>query len=542
MISLERIFTSPSFNYFGCRKIQEFNYLLEKGIPVEHFYYNALESTDKVYSEIIKRKKRKWLYQPNVSTDSPALGINVVNIPFVALSDVKETIRSLVNKEKSLFLWLDNKHVSHNRNLDPELNHSVMVMDTLDDEQIMINDIPNFTQIIYSFSDLEIACNSARKHKKYMMYFDFDFFNLHADSIQLLEYRIEKYISQYEDSFNFYDELLQLFQPDGHVSDMFVSLYPYLDDALCIISGSRCLYAQCLQTSRWSNYYGKMLMAISKKQENLKILLTQINITKLYDFNKISTLIQLIKVMEMDLLRLLKNENKANLKSDAIYGGPFKPNLEPILMNKGTRNLVIGLELLICHRWISSYIFYSNNQLVGETDVPYFNLSGLEPNTTYDITMKVRDLFGNVSEISPVSKMTSEQSVSLNEDLALFKPVFTSSEENSELGINNVVDGREDTRWSSHSDESISWFYVDLCEEVHFSAITILWEDAFAKKYNIQTSKDAVLWTEIYSNLNSVGGKESISNIHGSGRYVRIQCQEKALPFGYSIYRFSVYR
>src|SRR5690242_1812413 len=80
-------------------------------------------------------------------------------------------------------------------------------------------------------------------------------------------------------------------------------------------------------------------------------------------------------------------------------------------------------------------------------------------------------------------------------DLALGKPVVASSTESS-LSIvapKYAVDGSQSTRWSSNWSDP-QWIYVDLGSVYNVTAITLYWERAYGKAFQIQVSGDAKTW------------------------------------------------
>ena len=128
-------------------------------------------------------------------------------------------------------------------------------------------------------------------------------------------------------------------------------------------------------------------------------------------------------------------------------------------------------------------------------------------------------------------------------DLALDQPVTVSSTDGPYPAA-NAVDGNLNTRWSSaYSDPQ--WIYVDLGGIYNITGVTLVWEDASAKAYQLQVSTNASTWTTIYSETNGVGGTENITGLTGSGRYVRMYGTQRnsvnGVYYGYSIWEFEVF-
>jgi hexosaminidase len=125
-------------------------------------------------------------------------------------------------------------------------------------------------------------------------------------------------------------------------------------------------------------------------------------------------------------------------------------------------------------------------------------------------------------------------------NLAFGRPVTVSSTETPSFPGANAVDGEYGTRWSSdYSDPQ--WIAVDLGASHSISRVTLTWEAAYAKAYQIQTSADGTTWTTIYSTSSGVGGTDEITDLTGSGRYVRMYGTARATGYGYSLWEFEIY-
>ena len=124
-------------------------------------------------------------------------------------------------------------------------------------------------------------------------------------------------------------------------------------------------------------------------------------------------------------------------------------------------------------------------------------------------------------------------------NLAWDRPVTVSSVADSSPGA-NAVDGNLNTRWSSaYSDPQ--WIYVDLGANYNLTAVTLAWESAYGKAYQIQVSTNASNWTTIYSTTNGAGGTENLTGLSGVGRYVRMYGTQRGSQYGYSLWEFEVF-
>ncbi|MFG3016240.1 beta-1,3-glucanase family protein [Streptomyces cinerochromogenes] len=119
------------------------------------------------------------------------------------------------------------------------------------------------------------------------------------------------------------------------------------------------------------------------------------------------------------------------------------------------------------------------------------------------------------------------------------RPANASSTENASFPATAAVDGNPGTRWSSAFADP-QWLQVDLGSAQRISRVTLTWEAAYAKAYQIQTSTDAANWTTVYSTTTATGGTQNLT-VTGSGRYVRIYGTARATQYGYSLWEFQVY-
>ncbi|MDE6322393.1 MAG: discoidin domain-containing protein, partial [Muribaculaceae bacterium] len=145
--------------------------------------------------------------------------------------------------------------------------------------------------------------------------------------------------------------------------------------------------------------------------------------------------------------------------------------------------------------------------------------------------------------------------------ISLNANVMASSAENVGTLPSGAVDGNVATRWgSAHTADE--WLVVDLGEQGYLSRVAILWEAAYAKRYEVQTARFdaptknitvnyAGTWQSITvpvddawvtvadEQLNSAG--EKVTPINTSARYLRIKGVERATSYGYSLYEIGIY-
>ena len=124
-------------------------------------------------------------------------------------------------------------------------------------------------------------------------------------------------------------------------------------------------------------------------------------------------------------------------------------------------------------------------------------------------------------------------------NLALNQPTTASSLENATFPAANATDGNTGTRWSSAFSDP-QWLEVDLGSVQTICQVTLMWETAYGKAFQIQTSTDNSTWTSIFSTTTGTGGTQTL-NVSGSGRYIRMLGTTRGTQFGYSLWEFQVF-
>src|SRR3954454_2581256 len=99
-------------------------------------------------------------------------------------------------------------------------------------------------------------------------------------------------------------------------------------------------------------------------------------------------------------------------------------------------------------------------------------------------------------------------------NIAQGKPTTASSTENAGTPASAATDGNASTRWSSAFSDP-QWLQVDLGQSYNLTNVTLTWEAAYARSYQVQTSNDGTNWPTISSVTNGDGGTDSL-NVSGS--------------------------
>jgi hypothetical protein len=128
----------------------------------------------------------------------------------------------------------------------------------------------------------------------------------------------------------------------------------------------------------------------------------------------------------------------------------------------------------------------------------------------------------------------------LGNNMALNRSAVSSSNEGPGTAAINVTDGNMGTRWSSTFSDP-EWLYVDLGSVHDIDSVVLYWEGAYAARYVLQTSDDALSWVDQYTEHSGNGGMDKIIFTATNVRYVRMYGLQRATPYGYSLWEFQVY-
>ena len=119
------------------------------------------------------------------------------------------------------------------------------------------------------------------------------------------------------------------------------------------------------------------------------------------------------------------------------------------------------------------------------------------------------------------------------------RPTTASTNETAATSAGLATDGNAGTRWSSAFADN-QWLQVDLGSTRTISRVVLSWEAAYARAFQVQTSRDGSTWTTVHSTTTGTGGTQTI-DVTGSGRYVRMYGTQRATPYGYSLWEMQVF-
>ena len=128
-------------------------------------------------------------------------------------------------------------------------------------------------------------------------------------------------------------------------------------------------------------------------------------------------------------------------------------------------------------------------------------------------------------------------------NLAYQKPAYASSQIGDGSGAEKAVDGdATGSRWESQWTNAEEDFWVDLVNTYLINKVVIYWENARAKKYELQTSLDGKEWTTVKTMTDTKVGGETIELSPVEARFVKMHGLQKEMEaYGYSLYEMEVY-
>lgn len=117
--------------------------------------------------------------------------------------------------------------------------------------------------------------------------------------------------------------------------------------------------------------------------------------------------------------------------------------------------------------------------------------------------------------------------------------ITASSIENEARAASYVFDNNTQTRWSSRFSDP-QWLEMDLGEIKDMVGMTLYWETAYGKSYDISISPDKKEWSKVYSTTEGDGEIDDIYFGRKKARYIKILCKERATQWGYSLWEIRI--
>ncbi|MEV5358456.1 beta-N-acetylglucosaminidase domain-containing protein [Streptomyces sp. NPDC052693] len=125
-------------------------------------------------------------------------------------------------------------------------------------------------------------------------------------------------------------------------------------------------------------------------------------------------------------------------------------------------------------------------------------------------------------------------------DLARTATARSSADETPGFPASAANDGDPGTRWSSPPDDG-AWWQLELPRPARLGRLVLRWQDAHPSAYRVQVSPDGRRWRTAATVRDSRGGRETVRLDERDVRVVRVQGEERATPYGYSLWSVEAY-
>ncbi|WP_079038980.1 beta-N-acetylglucosaminidase domain-containing protein [Streptomyces sp. Root431] len=125
-------------------------------------------------------------------------------------------------------------------------------------------------------------------------------------------------------------------------------------------------------------------------------------------------------------------------------------------------------------------------------------------------------------------------------DLARAATASSSGDETPDFPASSAVDGDAATRWSSPAEDG-AWWQLELAEPARIGRVELHWQDAYASRYRVQVSADGRIWRTAATVADGRGGRESVRMDAADTRFLRVQGETRATPYGYSLWSVETY-
>ncbi|MFE6225114.1 beta-N-acetylglucosaminidase domain-containing protein [Streptomyces sp. NPDC057854] len=125
-------------------------------------------------------------------------------------------------------------------------------------------------------------------------------------------------------------------------------------------------------------------------------------------------------------------------------------------------------------------------------------------------------------------------------DLARTATASSSGDETPDFPAALAVDGDPATRWSSPAEDG-AWFQLELAEPARIGQVVLHWQDAYASRYRVQVSADGRNWRTAATVTDGRGGREAVRMDADGTRFLRVQGEKRATPYGYSLWSVETY-
>ncbi|MGW4103954.1 discoidin domain-containing protein, partial [Streptomyces sp. NPDC004976] len=125
-------------------------------------------------------------------------------------------------------------------------------------------------------------------------------------------------------------------------------------------------------------------------------------------------------------------------------------------------------------------------------------------------------------------------------DLARTGRASSSADETPDFPAPAANDGDPGTRWSSPVEDD-AWWQVELERPVRLGKVALHWQDAYPSAYRVEVSADGRDWRTAAEVRDGRGGRETVRMDERDVRHIRVQGEQRATRYGYSLWSAEAY-
>jgi hypothetical protein len=324
-IDLKNIEHIDPLNHISCRSNHIFSYLKSQGVQICPFFYGALEDTNKIYNEIILKKKVRWTYETQYlrnEEDFALFGIKEIRKTIANFELLEAYIQEKLNENKVLFFWCDRAFFNHwfenTHQLDGPLQgpHYFILhgyIDNDDNKSVFITD--NFPANIYAehqydLNILKASICSDNYLAGRISYFEFDNCMNNSKNLEIAKTKFKEKLIPFNDDFSFYDHIITHLEDPAYFNS-FNEMITCLDHAFALISGAKCFLTQFLEYVDYPQVTIDLSQHIYKsanilKQKLVKIKLYRNPVTIKNNLPLLQKSCAELKKLEVQFLQMLK--------------------------------------------------------------------------------------------------------------------------------------------------------------------------------------------------------------------------------------------
>ncbi|PZF56695.1 hypothetical protein DEJ23_09000 [Curtobacterium sp. MCSS17_008] len=157
------------------------------------------------------------------------------------------------------------------------------------------------------------------------------------------------------------------------------------------------------------------------------------------------------------------------------------------------------------------------------------------------VTTTVRATRGDAAGQAVLTTLDQGPVPAVSRDVAVGKPVTTSSDERGDLSGDAAVDDDDSTRWSSTARDG-EWLAVDLGSVLPLDRVEVDWETAAAASDHVQVRDRASdPWRTVATTADGKGGTEVHDLDDVRARFVRLVADTRTTQYGVSVWAFRVF-